>query len=336
MNTSALKTFPINTAITRFLRYTITAGYLALAGSTTRGLGTAESNMRSDEDAATLRLWNSEGTRTGVASGAIAAQGVCYAAASGKIAGSGTLRVGIAITAATADGDYFEWLPDTLSDGVDGAINGPLVFDTDFFGDYPAAGSAFAAPWTKVETNGIGITSVASANGNLSFVFDAVNEAATAALYMASLPFDVDDSPIFECRLAIYDIGDNAALDFNFGLASGTHATDFDSVSQYAAFHLDGTDLSVKCRSKDGTTTVADTDTTIDLVDDTFATFKIDATDKSNVKFYINGSQVLTSTTFTLAAYTSRLTPIVHVEKTADDTTMELRLDRIRVSCKRN
>ncbi len=334
MYTDPTRTFPSNSALLKFRRVILVAGVLAYASSTARGVGTLETNIPVDEDAVAVRLWNAEGTRYAIAAGAISQYAVVYAAAEGKYAGSGTLRLGIALTAATADGDQFELLPDDFNDGAD-SFEGPIVFDQDFVGDYPAAGTAMAAPWTKTETNGLGVVSQGTTNGVLTFAFDAVAEAATSALYMAAMPFDIDNHPIAEFRLAVFDIGDDAAVDINFGLASGTHATDFDSVSQYVAFHLDGTDLSVKARSKDGTTTVADTDTTVDLVDDTYAIFKIDATDKEDVKLYINGTRVLSSTTFTLAAYSGRLTPIVHVEKTSNDTTADVRVDRIRVICDR-
>lgn len=334
MYATPTRSFASTAALNKYRRVTVTSDVLAYAGADDRGLGTLEVPTTTDDEVGSVRLWTAEGTRMMVASAAISAMAYCYATANGKVGPSGSVRIGRALQAAGADGDVIEVLP-LNQDEAASSIDGGITFDEDFVGDYPAAGSAMAAPWTKVETNGLGVVGTAASNGVLTFAFDAVAEAATAALYIANLPFDVDDDPIVEFRLAVFDIGDDAALDINFGLASGTHATDFDSVSQYAAFHLDGTDLSVKCRSKDGTTTVADTDTTVDLVDDTYATFKIDATDKADVKFYINGTRVLSSTTFTLAAYSSRLTPIVHVEKTSNDTTADVRVDRIRVTCNR-
>jgi len=224
--------------------------------------------------------------------------------------------------------------------GAYSQIDGDLLFDDDFLGDWPAAATVLPLgtnnPWLKVETLGLGITDSDEANGVKKFAFDAVAEAATAALYMVNSPFDIDKNPVFECILAIYDIGDDATLDFNWGLASDTHATDFDSIATFAAFHMDSPGLSVLCHSDDGTTDTAPVDTLVDLVDNTMATFKIDVSDKTKVKFFINGVRVLASTTFDISAYTGALTPIVHVEKTSNNTTMELRLDRIRVRGERN
>ena len=124
-------------------------------------------------------------------------------------------------------------------------------------------------------------------------------------------------------------------MDINFGFAVDTHATDFDSVAQYCAFHLDGNALDVKIQSKDGATTVAATDTDVDLVDDTFATFKIDMSDLTDVKFYINGVRVLSGTTVDFSGYSGTLTPIFHVEKTSNDTTADFRVDWVRVRAER-
>ena len=65
---------------------------------------------------------------------------------------------------------------------------------------------------------------------------------------------DIDDKPIFEARVAIFDIGDDAELDINFGLASASHATDMDLVAVSALFHLNGNVLDILAESDDGTT----------------------------------------------------------------------------------
>lgn len=341
INETGIGSFAASAALAPYRRvvYDATDG-LALAGPEDIEFGTTMQRHvvagQGSSDQAPVVLRNAQGTVQMVANGAVSRYGPVYGAEDGKVSGvANTNFIGKALQAATTDGDCIEVLR-FGSPGISGGDDvGGLDFFDDFLGDMPAAGTAMNRPWTKTETNGLGVIASVQPNGVAKFSFDAVAEAATADLYMASLPFDVDQNPIFEARVAIYDIGDDAALDINIGLASGTHATDFDSVAQYAAFHLNGADLSVNCRSKDGTTTVADTDTTVDLVDDTFALLKIDATDKSDVKFFINGTRVLESTTFTLAAYSGALTPIVHVEKTSDNTTADVRVDWIRVRAER-
>jgi len=184
--------------------------------------------------------------------------------------------------------------------------------------------------WTNGATNGLGVTLVAEGGSTLKLSFDAVAEAAMAALYSVDT-VPVADGPIFEGKIAIYDIGDNAALDINFGLANGTHATDFDSVTEACVFHLDGTALSINAESDDGTTEVNATDTTVDAVDDTYAEYWIDCRNPADIQMYVDGVNVLPNSTFKLNAATGPLFPIIHVEKTSNDTTADVRVEFMRV-----
>lgn len=185
--------------------------------------------------------------------------------------------------------------------------------------------------WTNAATDGLGVTQPSLGSPILKLAFDAVAEVAMAALYSTDT-IPVADGPIFECKLAIYDIGDDAALDINFGVANGTHGTDFDSVTESAVFHLDGSDLSVSVESDDGTTEVAADDTGVDLVDDTFAYFWIDCRDLANIKYYINGVRVDdTAVLHKLDNATGPLLAIVHVEKTSNDTTADVRVEQMTV-----
>lgn len=339
----ATKSFQVGAAIAQDLRVKLSAGKLAVAGDTDSDLGTLlEASFAADEWR-TVSLKNKPGTVRMVAGEAITANSVVYGFAGGKVGvTTNANRIGLALEAASGDGSVIEVLRQVEADDLDnlGAIDGNIVIDDDFLGDWPAAGTALSGQgpcaWTKTETNGLGVTSSDEANGVLKFAFDAVAEAATATLFMENSPVDIDNGPVFECRLAIFDIGDDVALDIDFGLASDDHATDFEAIATFAAFHLDGTDLSVKCHSDDGTTDTAPVDSTVDLVDDTYANFKIDASDKSDVKFFINGVRVLSGTTFDISDYTGTLTPIVMVEKTNNDTTADVRADRVRVQATRS
>lgn len=180
--------------------------------------------------------------------------------------------------------------------------------------DFPGKGL-----WTEVATLGLG-SLVSEINGR-KLVFDGTGEAAMAALYsVTTIP--VAAGPIFEGNIAIYDIGNNAVLDFSFGLVNGTHATDMDSVTESVLFHLDGNDLDHLLESDDGTTEVNAITTTVDAVDDTYAFYQIDARDLASVKFYINGVRMLPGTTFVLSAATGPLHPILHIEKSGSDATL--------------
>lgn len=178
--------------------------------------------------------------------------------------------------------------------------------------------------WVNEATLGLGVT--AMGGGGAKLEFDAVAEAAQAAIY-SSPTVSVDANPIMEGWFAIYSIGDNAALDVTIGLASGSHATDFQSVANFVTAHLDGTDLSVLVESDDGTTDVAPVDSTVDVVDDTRFFLQIDARDKTNVRVLLNGVDIVPSgTTLVLTAASNELRPIVHIEKTSDDTVADVRV----------
>lgn len=190
--------------------------------------------------------------------------------------------------------------------------------------------------WTAEETNGLGIRTETSAGVPLPGIwkaeFDAVAEAAQAALYSKRKVL-VSAKPIFEGRIAIFNIGDNAALDINLGVSSGTHATDFEAITAFASIQLDGNALDINTHSDDNTTDRAPADSAIDAVDDTFFEVWIDCRDDTNIKFYIDGVLVDTSATKRIltAALATAVGPILHIEKTNDDTVADVRVSRMRV-----
>lgn len=178
--------------------------------------------------------------------------------------------------------------------------------------------------WIAVETLGLGVTKVNEFGKAVKLAFDAVAEAATAALY-SEKTIAIADKPILEGHIAVYDIGDDAALDVNVGMANGSHATDFDSVTEQVTIHFDGTALSILAESDDGTTEEAAADTTVDAVDDTYFFLQIDARDPADVQIYINGVNVLPAKTYALADGTGPMLAILHMEKTSNDTLADVR-----------
>jgi hypothetical protein len=112
--------FKAGGAIGKFLRVK-TPSALELAGASDVSLGVADIPAFASGDIVPVRLSNAQGTRFMVASGAITAGNVVYGAAGGKVAASGTIIEGRALTAAGADGDIIEVQPlgaNTLSAGT--------------------------------------------------------------------------------------------------------------------------------------------------------------------------------------------------------------------------
>lgn len=103
------KTFTASGALGVHLRVK-TPSSLALAGATDHELGTLVQPTFAAGDEVAVHLRTAQGTVKMVASEAITAGNPVYAAASGKIAASGTVLIGIALEAATANNDVIEVL----------------------------------------------------------------------------------------------------------------------------------------------------------------------------------------------------------------------------------
>ena len=107
------RTFVASAAIDQFLRVKLSSGQLAAAGADDIDIGTLEEEAFASGDVRAVRLASATGTRKMVASEAISLGAKVYGAASGKIADTGSGRtIGIALEAATADGDIIEVLYD--------------------------------------------------------------------------------------------------------------------------------------------------------------------------------------------------------------------------------
>jgi hypothetical protein len=132
-------------------------------------------------------------------------------------------------------------------------------------------------------------------------------------------------NPIAEFVIRIEANGSTSDVDLNVGLANGTHATDADAIAEAVLFHVDGGALDLKAQSKDGTTTVAATDTTVDATAGSAVAnrveFWIDVRDPASVKLYVDGVRVLSGTTFRLDNAVGPLGLLVHLEKTAGTAT---------------
>lgn len=182
--------------------------------------------------------------------------------------------------------------------------------------------------WVQGVTLGLGCLLF----GNIyKLEFDSTSEAAMAALY-SDKTIPLDQGPIMEVELAIYDDG-ASVNDISIGLANGTHATDFDSVTESVLVHVDAADMSALVESDDGTTEVAATDSTIDFVAEAFTLVQIDARNLADVKVYINGvdAGALAAETLVLTDATGPVFPIVHVEKTTATDLVDIRVRKMHV-----
>ena len=109
------KAFTAGAAIAKHLRVKLSSGVLAVAGAGTSDepveIGTIEEAAFAAGDLRSVRMRNAQGTVKMVASAAIAAEAAVYGAAGGKIDDTTSgAAIGIALEAATADGDIIEVL----------------------------------------------------------------------------------------------------------------------------------------------------------------------------------------------------------------------------------
>lgn len=115
--------FIAGAALARYLRVKLSAGKLAAAGASDVSIGTLETAAFADGDERAVRLRTAEGTCCMVASEAITAGDPVYAAASGKVASTGSVYEGTALTASGANNDVIEVLRGPNTD-VSAAITG--------------------------------------------------------------------------------------------------------------------------------------------------------------------------------------------------------------------
>ncbi len=160
--------------------------------------------------------------------------------------------------------------------------------------------------------------------GSRAMTLTATNEA--QCIDMLSVDrWDKNANAIAEFVIRLAANGSTNAVDLSLGIANGTSTTDADAITEHVLFHVDGNDLSIFCQSKDGTTTVAAADSTIDLTAGTAVANRfelwIDTRDTSNVKLYVNGVRVLSGSTFKINAATGPFGLLAHVEKSSSTAT---------------
>ena len=172
-----------------------------------------------------------------------------------------------------------------------------------------------------------------SRGGALEAGFSATAEAQKLD-WLSKRSFALGSNWILEAVVEVVTNADADVADLSIGVANATHASDADSITESAFFHFDmGADLNIDAESDDGTTEVAATDTTIDFAVGTPVHLVLDGRDPSNVKFYINGAEVLSATANlgNIAAATGPLKALFHLEKSSNDSPGVVQVDMLRV-----
>lgn len=180
----------------------------------------------------------------------------------------------------------------------------PVAVIDDFAGAdvvIPASGSEESGViWTKKLVGAAPTTVAKTANGVNGFVLcslTADEQKQDAALHMDDqLSLSIAQGAIFETRLSFTTLPTLAAVG-SFGLW-GAWA---DGGSAYrVGFEVPAGGI-VTCESDDNATDTAAA-STVTLVAGTYNIFRIDCTTQTNIKFYIDGARVCSTTTFANAA----------------------------------
>jgi predicted RecA/RadA family phage recombinase len=176
-----------------------------------------------------------------------------------------------------------------------------------------------------------GTPTIVSRGGTLHAAFSATNEAQKLD-WLSKRSFALGSNWILEGVFEVVTNADADVADLSIGVANATNASDADSITESAFIHLDmGGSLNIFAESDDGTNEVAATDTTLDFAVGTPVFVCIDGRNPASLKFYVNGVQVLSSTTFNISAATGPLKALFHLEKTANDSPGIVDCDMLRV-----
>jgi hypothetical protein len=249
---------------------------------------------------------------------------------------------GISLTAGPR-ASFVGHVVDKLSTGVALVRLGPLgelpaddqAAQVEYFDDFLGAEVNITdGPWKIVEVGNAAAAVVTDAHaGEFALNLAADSEAEDAVLYHGDRKtFDIDSKPVFECRAKITTPGTGTTV--VLGLA-GDHDLDKDSVAQHAWFRLEaGLDLLVE--TDDGSTDNDDKDTTLNVVSGTYYTFKVDLSDPSDVKFFVDNQRMLASFTFDMSAFNGRLQPYFSLDKSSGTGTAGLTMDWVRLSATRS
>lgn len=187
-----------------------------------------------------------------------------------------------------------------------------------------------------VGTLALGGLGIAQNGGTTRFILDATNEAQKLDA-LSKNGFSTGSNAIVEFAFTVESDG-GSAVDASIGVASATHATDADSIAQHLFVHMDGNSTAIKLQSKDGTTTVAATDSTKTYTTGTTGSVRkevwFDFSNPADVQVYIDGVNVLPATVFNVSAGASTWRLLAHLEKTAATDTHKIDIDWLRVRLK--
>jgi len=237
-------------------------------------------------------------------------------------------------------GSYYGGWPiitDTTTGEVVG-VNNPVYFYDDFQGaghtSIPTSVSSGAFWCSKiVKTAGtVTVSAVANGpNGQIALATDATSEKQDAVLYTADQrAYSVATGLQFETRVQLGVIPTSGTKAV-FGVAAAW-ADGPNNIAQYLRFAVNGNGQ-ILCESQDGSTQLSVNSGVTVATTTEWHILRIDATDPTNIGFYIDGNQVATSTTFPFAATgaNAQVQPYSSVYKASGTSVGTVNLDYVAI-----
>ena len=213
----------------------------------------------------------------------------------------------------------------------------PISFYDDFLGAdlvIPAFGSdESGCKWVYKDISAVGAPTCAvltdTVNGIVECALDNQNEVQTVEVNMDDqLAFSIAQGLIFEARITCSVLPAASAARGVFGMGGAWVA---EGANHRVAFEiLTGGTIQAEC---DDAATDTSADTGITAVAGTYNIFRIDCTTQTDIKFFIDGVRVCSSTTFNSVSSTanSKMQPYFGMTKTANAALGTLLCDDIRI-----
>ena len=186
---------------------------------------------------------------------------------------------------------------------------------------------------TVIGSTTIVIPDMIARGGTIAAYFGLTAEAQKMDI-LSKRSFPLASNPILEAVLNVVSTCDADVGDLIIGFANASHASDADAITESAFFHFDlGGSLNILAESDAGTTEVAATDTTLDWAEGTPVFLCIDGRDPTNMKFYVNGVEVLAATANLgdIQLATGPLKALFHLEISANDSPGRVLLSHLAV-----
>ena len=216
-----------------------------------------------------------------------------------------------------------------------------VVFEEDFLGAQTLTASPTGSDrWKITDTSSAGTPTytVGGVNGEATLAFSATTEAQNVCLDFGDvLNFDIDFLDSIEMRVKMGQATADATTSFAFGLASARNDA-IDTIANAALFRVigSGSTTAVVVETDDGTINNDDVATGKTLVA-AYKKFVVSfATGKSDVRFYIDGDRVASSTTFDMKNYTGGFQPFFQLQKTSDANANSAVIDYVRILSRRH